>query len=80
MGTLKKIAFIGAICATIAYEVILFTTLIVDSYGSKSLSVFFTFLFSLAGAAPIVIILLVFTKPPIVLRYGEVEDSNGDNL
>ena len=78
MGILKKIALIGAICATTAYEVILFGTLIGGAYGSPSLSVFFTFLFSLAGAAPIVIILL-FTKPPFINRYGEVENSKEDS-
>jgi hypothetical protein len=82
MNTLKKIALIGAICGAIVYEVILFTALIGGTSGSLYMTVFFTFLFSLAGAAPIVIILIIFTKPPFIIRYGEVEDSNshGDTL
>lgn len=81
MNTLKKIALIGAICITIVYEVILFTTLTGGAYGSLSLSIFFTFLFSLAGAAPIIIILLIFAKPPFAKRYGDLEeDSNSDTL
>jgi hypothetical protein len=80
MDNLKKIALIGAICVTIVYEVILFTTLIGDAYPSQYLSIFFTFLFSLAGAAPIALILIIFTEPQIVIRYGEVEDSNSDSL
>ena len=79
MNTSKKIALIGAICSTIVYEVILVTTLIGGAYGSLSLSIFFTFLFSLAGAAPIIVILLIFAKPPFAERYGDLEeDRNSD--
>ena len=80
MDALKKIALIGAIFITIVYEVILFTTLIGAAYHSLYMSVFFTFLFSLAGAAPIVIMLIIFIKPPFVKRYNEVEDSNSGSL
>jgi len=76
MNTLKKIGLIGAICLTIVYEVILFTTMIRGAFGSQSVSVFFTFLFSLAGAAPIVTILIIFARDTAI-RYGEVE---GDTL
>ena len=78
MNTLKKIGLIGAICIAIVYEVILFTTLIGGAYASQSLSVFFTFLFSLAGAAPIVIILIIFARDArdTARRYGEVGDNS----
>ncbi len=76
MGTLRNIALITAICITIVYEVILFTTLMRGAYDSQTVSVFMTFLFSLAGATPIVIILIIFFKPPIVKKYGGVEDSD----
>ena len=79
MRTIKKIALSGAICATIVYEVILFSSLITAAHSSLSLSVFFTFLFSLVGASPIIIILLLFTRPPFITRYGEVEDNNRDS-
>jgi hypothetical protein len=74
MNTSKKIGLIAAVCITIVYEVILFTTLIGGAYRSQSLSIFFTFLFSLAGAAPIVIILIIFGRDArdTARRYGEV--------
>jgi hypothetical protein len=74
MNASKKIGLIVAICITIVYEIILFNTLIAGAYRSQSLSVFFTFLFSLAGAAPIVIILIIFSRDArdTARRYGEV--------
>jgi hypothetical protein len=81
MNTSKKIGLIASVCITIVYEVILFTTLIGGAYTSQSLSVFFTFLFSLAGAAPIVNILIIFARDArdSARKYGEV-GSNSSTL
>jgi TRAP-type C4-dicarboxylate transport system permease small subunit len=63
MNTSKNIALIGAICITVVYEVILFTTVIKGAYYSQPLSLFFVYLFSLAGGVPIAIILIIFARP-----------------
>jgi hypothetical protein len=63
MDTLKKIALIGAVCITVVYEVILFTMVIKGAFDSQSVSLFFTYLFSLAGAVPIAIIFIIFARP-----------------
>jgi hypothetical protein len=63
MNTSRKIALFGAIALAIVYETILFTTVIRSAYG-LSLSLFFTYLFSLVAAAPFVIIFIVFARQP----------------
>lgn len=70
MNTSKKIALIGAVALAIVYEAILFTTVIKGGY-SQSLSFFFAYLFSLAAAAPIAIIFIIFARASgkrVVLR------------
>jgi hypothetical protein len=69
MNTAKKIALIGAICITVVYEIILFTIVIKGAYD-QSMSLFFTYLFSLAGAVPIAIIFIMFARPSQAKEVG----------
>ena len=61
---------IVALAGTIIYEILLFGYLIKGAGGILALSVFFTYVFSLAGAAPLVFLLLWSEKE--VRRYGDV--------
>ena len=59
-----------ALAGTIIYEILLFGYLIKGADKIIAFSVFFTYVFSLAGAAPLVFLLLWSERE--VRRYGDV--------
>ena len=62
-----------ALAGTIIYEILLFGYLIKGAGSILALSVFFAYMFSLAGAAPLVFLLLFWSKNIEVERVSIFE-------
>jgi hypothetical protein len=74
MSKKKLFVLIVATVGTIIYEILLFGYLIKGTNKLIAFSVFFTYVFSLIGALPLVLILLWSERE--VRRYGDVSDGS----